>query len=349
VRGKIDNKQTGGLLSPQFRGRFISFAIGFFIVIAISDPVAGQKAKEATLVWSARSGTMAPLWVGEEAGIFKQYGIDPRLVFIDGGSLAMATLVSASTDVVMVAASPPVLAAAGGTDIVMFLSLFRGIGYQFYVDPRFKTVQDLYGKKIAVARFGSTSDFATRRALRNLGIDPTKDMTLLQIGSTPARVAALKAGAVYGTMVIPPENLVLRKMGYKMIYDMMTSKSPIQGTGATALRSRLDKNPDLFLRLVKAISHSVYYFKTQKQFGLKVLSKYLRLDDPEAVEEGYEYYSKNMQEIPYVAPEGFHTIIDELAQQNPKVRNVHPEKIVDNRFVRQLEEEGFYRSLYMKK
>jgi hypothetical protein len=100
---------------------------------------------------------------------------------------------------------------------------------------------------------------------------------------------------------------------------------------------------------VKAISHSVYYFKTQKQFGLKVLSKYLRLDDPEAVEEGYEYYSKNMQEIPYVAPEGFHTIIDELAQQNPKVRNVHPEKIVDNRFVRQLEEEGFYRSLYMKK
>ena len=80
-----------------------------------------------------------------------------------------------------------------------------------------------------------------------------------------------------------------------------------------------------------------------------MLSKYLRLDDREAIEEGYEYYSKNMQEIPYVAPAGFQTIIDDLAQQNPKVRTVNPETIVDNRFVRKLEEEGFFRSLYKKK
>ena len=349
MRGKVNIHVLRVFLSPQFRRTFISLAIGFFFVIAFSGSVTGQEAKQVTLAWSARSGSMGPVWVGEEAGIFKLYGVNSRLVFIDSGSLAVTTLVAGSTEVVMVAGSPPVLAAAGGTEIVMFLSLFQGLPYQFYVDPSFKSVKDLQGKKIAVARFGSTSDFATRLALRNLGIEPTKDVTLLQVGSTSARALALKAGTVYGTLASPPENLVLKKMGYKMIYDLITSKSPFQFTGATALRSQNTQNPHLFERLVKALSHSIYYFKTQKQFSQQVLSKYLRLDDREVIEEGYEYYSKNMQEIPYVAPEGFQTIIDDLAQQNPKVRSVNPEKIVDNRFVRKLEEEGFFRSLYMKK
>jgi len=349
MREKFDIHVLRVFLSPQFRRRFISLAIGFFLLIAFSGSVTGQEAKQVTLAWSARSGSMGPVWVGEEAGIFKHYGVNSRLVFIDSGSLAVTTLVAGSTEVVMVAGSPPVLAAAGGTEIVMFLSLFQGLPYQFYVDPSFKSVKDLQGKKIAVARFGSTSDFATRLALRNLGIEPTKDVTLLQVGSTSARALALKAGTVYGTLASPPENLVLKKMGYKMIYDLITSKSPFQFTGATALRSQITQNPRLFERLVKALSHSIYYFKTQKQFSQQVLSKYLRLDDREAIEEGYEYYSKNMQEIPYVAPAGFQTIIDDLAQQNPKVRTVNPEKIVDNRFVRKLEEEGFYRSLYVKR
>jgi len=337
------------ILFRQFRGKVTWFAIGFFIVLGVSAPVSGQGAKEVTLAWSARSGSMGPVWVGEEAGIFKRYGINSRLVFIDSGSLAMTTLVAGSTEVVMVAGSPPVLAAAGGTEVVMFLSLFQGLPYQFYVDSSFKSVKDLQGKKIAVARFGSTSDFATRLALKNLGIEPTKDVALVQVGSTSARGAALKAGTVYGTLASPPENVVLKKMGYKMIYDLITSKSPFQFTGATALRSQIAQNPNLFERLVKALSHSIYTFKTQKNFSEQVIAKYLRLDDREAVEEGYEYYSKNMQEIPYVTPAGFQTIIEDLAQQNPKVRSVNPEKIVDNRFVRKLEDEGFFRSLYRKK
>jgi NitT/TauT family transport system substrate-binding protein len=337
------------ILPRQFGRELKRFAIGFLMVLAISAPVTGQDSKQVTLVWSARSGSMGPVWVGEDAGLFKRYGINSRLVFIDSGSLAMTTLVAGSAEVVMVAGSPPVLAAAGGTDVVMFLSLFQGLPYQFYVDSSFKSVKDLQGKKIAVARFGSTSDFATRLALKNLGIDPSKDVTLVQVGSTSARGAALKAGTVYGTLASPPENLVLKKMGYKMIYDLITSKSPFQFTGATALRSQIAQNPNLFERLAKALSHSIYTFKTQKNFSEQVIAKYLRLDDREAVEEGYEYYSKNMPEIPYVTAAGFQTIIEDLGQQNPKVRSVNTEKIVDNRFVRKLEDEGFFRSLYAKK
>ncbi len=348
-KGKFDIHGLRVFLSLQFRVRLVSLAIGFLPIIGLPGPVAAQDAKQVTLAWSARSGSMGPVWVGEEAGIFKRYGVNSRLVFIDSGSLAVATLAGGSTEVVMVAASPPVLAAAGGTEIVMFLSLFQGVPYQFYVDPAFKTIKDLKGKKIAVARFGSTSDFATRLALKNLGIDPAKDVTLLQVGSTAARALALKAGMVYGTLASPPENLVLKKMGYKMVYDLITSNSPFQFTGATALRSRISQNPDLFEKLARALSYSIYYFKTQKQFSQQVLSKYLRLDDREAIEEGYEYYSKNMREIPYVASDGFQTVIDDLGRQNPKVRNVNPEKLVDNRFVRKLEEEGFFRSLYVKK
>jgi NitT/TauT family transport system substrate-binding protein len=288
---------------------------------------------------------MGPVWVGEEAGIFKRYGVDSRLVFIDSGSLAVTTLVSGATDVVMVAGSPPVLAAAGGTDMVMFLSLFQGVPYQFYVEPSFQSAKDLQGKKIAVARFGSTSDFATRLALKNLGVDPNKDVTLLQIGSTTARALALKAGTVYGTLASPPENLVLKKMGYKMIYDLITSKAPFQFTGATALRSKVAQNPAFIERMTRALAHSIHYFKTEKQFSQRVLAKYLRLDDKEVIEEGYDYYSKNMPPIPYVTAAGFQTIIDDLAQQNPKVRSVNPERLVDNRFVKKLEDEGFFRTL----
>lgn len=330
--------------------RSLPRAIGLSLVLALLLTGAAHAAQgtQVTLAWSARSGVMAPVWVGEEAGIYKKYGLDEQLVFIESGTLAAAALVGRSADVAFVAGSSPVLAAAGGTDIVMFFSVFRGLPFQFYVEPTFKTAQDLRGKKIAVARFGSISDFATRLALRDMGIDPEREVNLLQVGSTSARAAALKAGAVYGTLASPPDNLVLKKMGYRMIYDLVTSKVPFQFTGATALRSRINQDPDLFERVVKALSHAVYAFKTQKELSQTVMAKYLRLGDREAIEEGYEFYSKNMQEIPYVAPEGFQTIIRDLAKRNPKIQGMDPAKIVDNRFVSKLEGEGFFRSLYKR-
>lgn len=329
--------------------RSLPSSIGLALVLTLLFTGAAHAAqgRRITLAWSARSGVMAPIWVAQEAGIYKKYGLDDQLVFIESGSLAAAALMGKSADVAFVAGSSPVLAAAEGTDIVMFFSVFRGLPFQFYVESTFKTDQDLRGKKIAVARFGSISDFATRLALREMGIGP-KEVNLLQVGSTGARAAALEAGAVYGTLASPPANLVLKKLGYRMIYNLMTSKVPFQFTGATALRSRINQDPDLFARVVKALSDAIYVFKTQKELSQTVMAKYLRLRDRGAIEEGYEFYSKNMPEIPYVDPEGFRTIIHDLAKQNPKVQAVDPARIVDNRFVNELEKKGFFRALYKR-
>lgn len=320
--------------------------VGMVIASLLLASTPSPAANSLVLGWSARSGELTPLWITYEGGFFEKQGLETRLSFIEGGSLSVAALMGGSAQMVFAAGPETTLAHSQNPDVIMIASLFNGLAYQLLVSPDIKTPQDLKGKKLAIAKFGSLSDLATRLAVKDLGLDPEKDVAYIQVGSTPSRAASLKADAVQGTLVTPPVNLLLEKLGFRMLYDMIQSKTPFQSTGAITLRSYVEKNPSVSLKVVRALAEGIHLYKTNAEFSKKVMQKYLRVTDAKALSEAYRYFSRSVHEKPYVSTKGLKFIISALSKTNPKVRGIKPASIADNQFVRQLDKDGFLDSLY---
>jgi NitT/TauT family transport system substrate-binding protein len=133
---------------------------------------------------------MAPLWITQERGFFRKYGLDVQLVFIESGSTAVQSLISNEVAFAQMAGPAVLQSRLRGSDVVLIAGSLNTMVYQLMVDKDITRPNQLKGKTIAVSRFGSSSDFATRYALDRFGLIPEKDVTILEIGSQPARFAA---------------------------------------------------------------------------------------------------------------------------------------------------------------
>ena len=154
-----------------------------------------------------------------------------------------------------------------------------------------------------------------------MGLNAEKDVTLLQIGVQTARYAALQSKNVQATIITPPFTLTARKAGMNTLIDMAELNIPFQLTGMLALRPYLKSNPDMVLVGDPHVVRSIHFYKREKEATIKILGKYLKTDDREALEETHrEIAIKSMPEKPYPTLAGIKTILDETALRNPKAK-----------------------------
>jgi len=234
-------------------------------------------------------------------------------------------------------------------DVVMIASFLNTFPYSLVSLPEIKTVEQLKGGKIAISRFGSATDLGVRMALAKLGLNPEKDVTLLQVGAQTARVAGLQSKAVQATIITPPFTLTARKQGYNVLIDMAQLNIPYQLTALVTSRAYVKSQPDIVMAVMKSVAEGIHFYKTQKEPSIKILSKYLQTTDREALEETYREVSlKVVPEKPYPTLSGIQTILDELGTKNSKAKAAKPEDFVDMSFVKRLDDEKFFDRLYKR-
>jgi ABC-type nitrate/sulfonate/bicarbonate transport system substrate-binding protein len=120
-------------------------------------------------------------------------------------------------------------------------------------------------------------------------------------------------------------------------------------TGLLALRPYLKNNPETVLSVIRTLSEAIYFYKREKEATIKILAKYLKTDDREALEETHrEIAIKALPEKPYPTLAGIKTILDETALRNPKAKGLKPEDFVDSSFVKKVDDEGLFERLYKK-
>jgi ABC-type nitrate/sulfonate/bicarbonate transport system substrate-binding protein len=174
-------------------------------------------------------------------------------------------------------------------------------------------------------------------------------VALLQIGAQTARFAALQAKNVQSTIITPPFTLTARKLGYNALIDMSQLNIPYQLTALLASANYIKQHPDIVQSVVRALSEGVYFYKREKEPTVKILAKYLKTDDREALEETYrEVALKVLPEKPYPSLAGIQTILDEYGKRNPKAKSAKAEEFVDASFVKRLEDEGLFERLYKR-
>jgi ABC-type nitrate/sulfonate/bicarbonate transport system substrate-binding protein len=310
---------------------------------------AGAQLRKINIAYTATSPYQAVLIVAQEVGLFKKHNLDPTLVFTTGGSLGIQAMIGGDVAMTLSDGSSSVLSKLAGVDILVIASLLNTFPYSLISLPEIKKVEQLKGAKIAVSRFGSATDLSVKMALAKVGLNAEKDVTLLQIGAQTARYVALQSRSVQATIITPPFTLTARKAGMQTLIDMAELNIPFQLTALLALRPYLKSNPDTVLAVIRTLSEAIHFYKREKETTIKILGKYLKTDDREALEETHrEIAVKSMPEKPYPTLPGIKTILDETALRNPKAKGLKPEDFVDSSFVKKVDDEGLFARLYKR-
>jgi len=282
----------------------------------------------------------------KDAGIFLRNGLDPSLVLIAGGSGIIQSVIAGDLPIAVVSGEPSILARLQGADTVILGGLVNIIDFSIITAPEIKKPQDLKGKKLAVSRFGSSTDFVIRYALDKWGLVPDRDVAILQIGSQPARLTALKSGTVQGTIVGPPADIVARKSGFNEIATPEQLNLAYPNTSIVSTSSTLAKNEALLRRIMKSLVEGIHFFKTQKEASMKSMDAFARLGDAALIEETYRHYQELIPRVPYPDLKGIQTVLNEIGRKDPKVKNLKPDAFADARLLKELEASGLSQQLY---
>ena len=312
-----------------------------------SARAADNAPEKVTIAYSSVSGNMATLWIAYERGFFRKYGLDVQPVFIESGSTTVQSLVSKEVAFAQMAGAGVLQSRLRGTDVVMIAGFLNTMDYQLMVDKSVTRPDQLKGKTLAVSRFGSSSDFATRYALDKFGLVPEKDVTILEIGSQPARFAALEAGKIQAAMVAVPLTLKAKALGFHTLADLQMLGLEYQHTGLATTQALIKSRPDLIRNVMKAYVEAIHFYKTNRAESIAILGKYLKTTDPELLTEVYQNLGLTLTpRKPYPTLRGIEVMLRELAAKDPKAKTARPDDFVDLTFIKELDSSGFIDRLY---
>lgn len=323
----------------------LSFGIG-----PGSSAIAAAAPEALTIGWSAIAGSQAPFWITKEAGLFEKNGLDVTMIYVDGGSKATQALMSGDMPIAQVGGNAPVVARLRGADVQLIAGLLNVLAYSMVVAPEIKKPEDLKGKKLSVSRFGSNSDYATRKILLKWGLKPDVDVAVLQIpGGQPARMAAIQSKVVHGMVAQPPVTNLARKLNLNIIAEPEDFGGAYPTTPVASRLSYIREKRDTVRKFTRALLEGIHLYKTNKDFSKQVIGKYVKTNDNDALEDSYQYFSRLVPQKPYPSVDAVKEALAELGEKDPKARAAKPEDFVDLSLIKEFDDNGFIDGLYKKR
>jgi NitT/TauT family transport system substrate-binding protein len=298
--------------------------------------------------YPAPTTTQLPLWIAKEAGFFAKNKLPVELVHVGSSPVAVAALFAGEIDICACGAEVGLSAYAQGyRDLAFFASLNNRLNFKIFTHPSIKNVSGLRGKRYGVTRFGGVLDFATRYFLQSSGLDPRKDVVLIQLGRVPELVQALISGSVDGATVPIPQNFVVQKLGFQELADLTQSGIRYASNAILAKRQFLQSEKSKAEDFIRSLIEATHYVKTHRQESLRVLSAYTRISDFGSLGQAYdEYVEKVWPRVPEVQPEDLKLVLEQLGEKNPALRGVNPADLIDSRAIREVVRSGIVEQLY---
>ena len=313
--------------------------IGLFLVLSITPWFA--YAQTVRTSYGGTSGYNVPLWVTQEAGLFKKYGLTSELILISGDAASLQAMLANELDFTNAAGTTPIQATLQGADFVIIASSYNLMPYSFVVHQDIRSAADLKGKRMAVSRLGGITEFAAKLTFEKLGLGP-KDMTLIQAGPDAQRIAALQSGSVAATVLAPPGLYAATSLGLKVMADLGDLGIKYPSSVMVARRAYLAQNRPTVTKFVMAFTEGLHVYAQNKDFTLGIMQKYARLKDRDAMARAHDYFVKNTALVPLTDPVA---IKNALAD---KATGRRLEDFYDNSLIQELVDEGFVKNITKK-
>ena len=331
----------------------ITLILCLSLLAPLNPSALAQRAKLAKLNvgYSAISSDQLPAWVAKEAGIFERNGLDVQLIFFTGGTTAILALISGDVPVTQVSGPGLVNSVLAGSDAVFVAGGITSLNYVLMGRPGIKTPEQLKGGTVAISRFGSATDSIARFALKKIGFTPGKDVTIVQVGSGPDRLNAALTGKVTAAVINPPSSFMAERKGLAVLADVAQMGLIFQHTGAATTRRFIKEHPDIVRRYVKSHVEAVHLMYTDKETTVKTLGKYMGQGvDRDLLEKSRDnvMHEALFSKKQYPSLEGLKTVLEDVAERDPKAKTAKPEQFVDFSFIKELDQSGYIDNLYRK-
>jgi ABC-type nitrate/sulfonate/bicarbonate transport system substrate-binding protein len=320
---------------------FSSSLLLSFFVLAGKSYAAGP----LLIAYGGHNETMVPLWVGIEKGIFRKYGVDPRVLQTRSGPIMMSTLASGGVPLVWAAPSSALNSSVSGFKLTCFAAGNNRIPRELIVRKGIDSLEDLRGKSFGVQSIGGGFWLSTMGALQALGIDPDQyKLNMRVLGDTGTVTQALVTGNV-DAMVVPYSYAdIAKRAGARSLADVGTVNMVFQLTVMCAPKDSTAVNHETMINLTKGLVDSLVFIldPANKRDVSEALKKNLRLSRDEDIEAAYKVSRLQMPNLDVAPnPEAWRTFRRLLARVNPKVQQADIEQIITSSIVQDLEANGF--------
>jgi NitT/TauT family transport system substrate-binding protein len=315
-------------------------------VILIFPDVA--KAQKLVLGWSAVSALNSPYWVIKDAGFAKQEGLDVDLIYIASSStMAQAQLAG---NVALSTANSQVVVDVGlqGGDLLAIGAVINEVAFYVMAPPEIKSVRDLKGKPVGVTRFGASTDFAIRKLLEKYGLQPIRDVPIIQIGGLPEIAAALSKRSIYAAPMSYPLAYVAEQSGMRILANLAKEDIPFMHVGITTSRRFVKERRAQAKAFLRAYGRAVRFMYTNKEDFKRIITHYSGIKDPGMLDGSVQYAYDFVEKVPLVKREAFQVTLDESVNKRPEAKQAKPDRFYDNSLVQELIDEGFFVSLWGK-
>ena len=308
-------------------------------------PVAASAKTQLRVAYSSISGAAVVTWLAVDKGLFAKNDLDVELIYV-AGSQAMQSLLGGTTPIGIQGIEPVFRVNAHGADSVMILGMVTKPPFSIIVRPEIKDYRELKGKPMGITRYGSSTDMLLRLSLEKWGFKPETDVPILQMGGVPPILAGMESGKIYGGPLSLPTLARAKQGGYRELADVSDLVPDYQVAGVVTRRAFIKQNPDVVRNFVKSIAEAMAAFRNDPESVKKVMKARLKIDDPLVIEETQKDYPRYMPRVPYPSRAGIAVIKAFLDKNEPAVRPLAIDDQIDNQFVRELEQNGFFKNLY---
>ena len=304
----------------------------FFLVFLLSYPLLAR----ARIVVGLSSVNLAflPVYVTQEKGFFKDEGLDVLFVMFNAGTTNLQALVGGDVQIMGSAFVETIAGRGAGIDIKNFWGICNLMPFQLYSHPNFKSMKEARGKRFAISRFGSLTDFLTRATLLHFGVDP-KEVTILQIGSTPARFAALSAGGVDASIVWFPVTEIAKTQGFNKLFDLKNIFPEWPYETFAARESWMAKEKPQVTKFLRAYQRGVKHTLENKDDALRAIRKYVKMD-PAYAPAGYDEYRDSFPANGKLAEKALPVVIEQEFEAGRLKRKLTADELIERSFMQTL-------------
>jgi NitT/TauT family transport system substrate-binding protein len=332
-------------MNPSPIAQLIFVLLGF-VPMAVTASVQAAEPERINVCYSSIAATSITTWVPYEAGIYKKYGLDVRIIYV-AGAQAITTLVSGDTQIVQGSGAAAAFSRLSGSDVTIIGTTINVIPMSLVTTPDIASLQDLRGKTFGVSRFGSLTDLGLRKAVGEFGLDANKDIKMIQTGGVPEILLFMQQGVIKGGLISSPTLEKAKELGYKEFMNLGELKFRYPGTALVTTDSFIRSRPQTVNRFLKATLEGIKYAKSNPDYTIGILGKYTRTTDTKLLASAFKSYVLGyIRDIPTVTQAEMEGVVEDIATRNPKAKSIDPKQFYDPAPLEQLAKDGFIKELY---
>lgn len=306
-------------------------------------PALAQELQKVNVGYSGTGITQYTLEIARRQGLFRKNGLDPVIVYVGSGTILSQGLIAGSFDIAFSQGSEAIAAKLRGFDQRIVAAVANHFNHVFMSHPSITSLKQLKGKKVAVSRFGSGSHFMTELVVKDAGLDPKKDVAVLQVGNSSSRMAAIMAQSVDATIMAADFVPLAKKQGFNILVDLADTKMEYPFLSFHMMSPFIDHNLKTVKAFIKSISEGIRVLKTDRNAAKAAIQAALKTNDAETLEYAAVRAAKVLEVRPFPTVAGIQTVLEELSEREPKARTMKFEDFVDLRALRELEKEGVFK------